>query len=266
MLDKFNRRINYLRVSVTDRCNLRCVYCMPEHGIKLIDHSKILSFEEITNIVKIAVNLGIDKVRITGGEPLVRKGIVNLVYMIAKIKGINVFAMTSNGTFLDKFAQPLADAGLNRVNISLDTTDPKKYNEITRLGDITRAFKGIEAAKKAKLLPVKINCVVKKSHKEVDAQLVAKFCKENDLELRFIRQMNLETGEFWKVENGTGGDCKHCNRIRLTANGMIKPCLFNDIAFDVRKLGAEKAIKKAVMKKPEYGTISNKNTFYNIGG
>ncbi len=114
MLDGFNRRINYLRVSVTDRCNLRCIYCMPEHGIKLIDHSKILTFEEITNIIKVAVGLGIDKVRLTGGEPLVRKGIVNLVYMIAKIKGIKDFAMTTNGTFLDKFAQPLAHAGLKQ--------------------------------------------------------------------------------------------------------------------------------------------------------
>ncbi len=266
MYDKYNRKINYLRISVTDRCNLRCVYCMPEKGIKLFRHEDILSFEEIVDVVKTAVKMGIDKVRLTGGEPLVRKGITKLVSMIADIKGINDLSMTTNGTLLEHFAQPLANAGLNRINISLDTIDPKRYKEITRVGDISKVFKGIEAAKKAKLDPVKINCVVMHSSDEEDAKQVKIFCNKNDLQLRFIHQMNLRTGEFSIVEGGSGGDCKHCNRIRLTANGMVKPCLFNDLEYDVRKLGAEKAIILAVENKPEYGTVNHSNYFYNIGG
>lgn len=266
MYDKYNRKINYLRISVTDRCNLRCVYCMPEEGVKLMKHEEILSFDEIVHVSKVAVNMGVDKIRITGGEPLVRRGIVELVERIAKIDGLKDLGMTTNGIVLDKFAQPLADAGLHRVNISLDTLNPKKYKEITRLGDINNVFRGIEAAKKAGLLPIKINCVIKKSHNEPDAQDVAKFCKENDLQIRFIHEMNLVTGEFSVVEGGSGGDCKICNRIRLTANGLIKPCLFSDIGYNVRKLGAEEAIKTAIANKPKNGTTNHTGEFYNIGG
>lgn len=266
MYDKYNRRINYLRISVTDRCNLRCVYCMPEEGVKLMKHEEILSFDEIVHFSKVAVNMGIDKIRITGGEPLVRRGIVDLVARIAKIDGLKDFGMTTNGIVLDKFAQPLADAGLHRVNISLDTLNPERYKQITRLGNINDVFRGIEAAKKAGLLPIKINCVIKKNHNEPDAQDVAKFCKENDLQIRFIHEMNLETGEFSVVEGGSGGDCKICNRLRLTANGLIKPCLFSDIGYNVRKLGAEEAIKTAIENKPKNGTANHTGEFYNIGG
>ena len=125
MYDRFKRRINYLRVSVTDRCNLRCVYCMPECGVDLMSHKDILSFEEIVQVISFGAENGISKVRITGGEPLVRRGIVDLVGMISKIPGIDDLAMTTNGALLDQFAQPLADAGLQRVNISLDTVDEK---------------------------------------------------------------------------------------------------------------------------------------------
>ncbi|MCF6184666.1 MAG: radical SAM protein, partial [Bacteroidales bacterium] len=163
MYDRFNRKINYLRISVTDRCNLRCVYCMPAEGVELMQHKDILRFEEIVEVVKYAVSQGVDKIRITGGEPLVKKGIVDLIRMIAEIDGIKDFGMTTNGIFLDKYAQQLADAGLHRVNISLDTINPEKYRKITRTGDITQVFKGIEAAKKAGLNPIKINCVVQKS-------------------------------------------------------------------------------------------------------
>ncbi|MBE9468726.1 MAG: radical SAM protein [Bacteroidetes bacterium] len=266
MYDKYNRKINYLRISVTDRCNLRCVYCMPEKGVKLMKHEEILSFDEIVHISKIAVNKGVNKIRITGGEPLVRRNIVQLVERIAKIEGLKDFGMTTNGILLNDLAQPLADAGLHRVNISLDTMNPERYRQITRLGNIEDVFRGIEAAKKAGLLPIKINCVIKKSHDELDAQSVAKFCKENDLKIRFIHEMDLETGEFSVVEGGSGGDCKNCNRLRLTANGLIKPCLFNDIAYDIRKLGAEQAIKMAVENKPKSGTENHTGEFYNIGG
>ncbi|MCD4745909.1 MAG: radical SAM protein [Bacteroidales bacterium] len=266
MLDRFNRKINYLRISVTDRCNLRCVYCMPDKGVKLLRHEEILSFEEISQVVKTGISLGIDKVRLTGGEPLVRKEITELVYMLSKIRGIKDFAMTTNGTFLEKFAQPLADAGLQRINISLDTLKPEIYKKITRCGDITNVFKGIEAANKAELLPIKINCVVKHSSIEEDAQQVAEFCKKNNLQVRFIHEMNLEKGNFSKVEGGDGGDCKICNRLRLTADGKIKPCLFNNLEFDIKDLGIEEAYKRAIESKPESGTINNYNKFSNIGG
>ncbi len=134
MFDRFNRTINYLRISVTDRCNLRCRYCMPEEGIKLLRHEDILSFDEITGFTEVAVKHGVNKVRITGGEPLVRKGIVTLVKMIADIEGINDLSMTTNGVLLKDFAADLKTAGLHRVNISLDTTDPERFAYITRGG------------------------------------------------------------------------------------------------------------------------------------
>ncbi len=266
MYDRFNRKINYLRISVTDRCNLRCVYCMPAEGVELMHHNDILRFEEIVETVKYAVNQGIDKIRITGGEPLVKRGIVDLVSMIAKIDGINDFGMTTNGIFLNKYAQQLADAGLHRVNISLDTLNPEKYRKITRVGDITQVFKGIKAAKKAGLMPVKINCVVKKSSTEPDAVEVAKFCKENDLQIRYIQEMNLETGNFSVVQGGTGGNCSICNRLRLTANGDIVPCLFSDLRFNVREFGIQEAFEQALGKKPKSGHVAKKSQFYNIGG
>jgi len=266
MYDRFNRPINYLRVSVTDRCNLRCTYCMPAEGIEMMEHSDILRFHEIVDTVKYAVSVGVDKVRITGGEPLVRKGIVDLVSMIAKIEGIKDLGMTTNGVLLTDFAQDLADAGLQRVNISLDTMNPVTYNKITRIGDINQVFKGIEAAKKAGLTPIKINCVIKKSADEPDAVEVAKFCEENNLHIRYIKEMNLETGSFSLVEGGTGGNCSICNRLRLTANGDIMPCLFSDLRFNIRELGIEKAFEQALGKKPKSGHIASNSQFYNVGG
>ncbi|NOX47793.1 MAG: radical SAM protein [Chlorobi bacterium] len=266
MFDRYNRRINYLRISVTDRCNLRCVYCMPEKGVDLISHHDILTFEEITEVVKTGVELGIDKVRITGGEPLVRRGIVDLVTMISAIGGIKDLGMTTNGIFLDQFAKPLAEAGLDRVNISLDTLDPKRFKEITRLGDINAVLQGIRSAKDAGLNPVKINCVIKNSPREEDARQVAAFCKENDLTVRFIKEMDLETGVFSKVIGGEGGHCAVCNRLRLTANGKIKPCLFSDLEFDVRDLGVRQAYFDALGLKPKSGTENTVNKFCNIGG
>jgi len=266
MLDSFDRTINYLRISVTDRCNLRCKYCMPEEGVELMHHKDILSFEEIRDIVRICVRLGIDKVRITGGEPLVRKGIVDLVEMLAAIDGIKDLSMTTNGTLLSQFAVPLAKAGLHRVNISLDTLNHEKYREITRVGDIQNVLTGIEAAVEAGLTPIKINCVIKESREETDAREVEAFCSEHGFHVRFIKEMNLRSGVFSTVMGGDGGNCKSCNRLRLTANGKIKPCLFSDLEFDVRELGIEQAIIRAIGKKPESGTENLVNSFSNIGG
>lgn len=266
MLDNYYRNIHYLRISVTDRCNLRCKYCMPEDGVKLINHSDILSFEEIYEFTKIAVKYGINKVRITGGEPLVRKNIVDLVKLLSQIKELNDLSLTTNAILLKDFAKPLFDAGLKRVNISLDTLDSNKFKDITRGGDITKVFEGIEAAKNAGLIPIKINCVIEKSHNEPDALKVKEYCDNNGLQIRFIHQMNLKTGEFSVVEGGTGGDCKVCNKLRLSSDGYLRPCLFNDIKFNIRELGVDKAIQTAIQNKPKCGTHSNNNMFNVIGG
>jgi GTP 3',8-cyclase len=266
MFDSYNRHINYLRISVTDRCNLRCEYCMPAGGIELIRHQDVLRFEEIMEVVEIAVAKGVNKVRITGGEPLVRKGVVNLVEMIARVPGILDLGMTTNGVLLEQFAKPLKEAGLQRINISLDTLDERRYKAITRGGDLNLVLKGIDAAISAGLKPVKINCVIKKDTNETDARMVDHYCQERGLQIRYIREMDLESGEFYVVHGGTGGDCASCNRLRLTANGMIKPCLFNDLEFSVRELGASKALELALEQKPPCGTVNMKGEFYNIGG
>jgi cyclic pyranopterin phosphate synthase len=266
MLDRFNRNLNYLRISVTDRCNLRCTYCMPEEGIQLFRHDEILSFDEIAGFTKVAVSNGVTKVRLTGGEPLVRKGVTTLISMISEIKGIEDLSMTTNGTLLKQYSRELRDAGLHRVNISLDTIDAEKFKIVTRTGNIEDVFEGIHAAKDAGLLPVKINCVIKDSREEEEARAVAGFCKDNDLEIRYIRQMDLVRGHFSVVDGGTGGDCSLCNRLRLTSNGKLKPCLFNNIEFDIRELGFEKAIHQATESKPECGSRNETGSFYNIGG
>lgn len=266
MLDRFNRNINYLRISVTDRCNLRCTYCMPEEGIQLLHHRDILTFDEICGFTKTAVAGGVNKVRITGGEPLVRKGITTLVGMIAEIKEIRDLSMTTNGVLLKQFATDLKKAGLQRINISLDTVDPLKFTAITRTGNIEDVFDGIHAARVAGLSPIKINCVIKQSKEEEEARSVAQFCKDNDLEIRYITQMDLVKGHFSTVVGGSGGNCTLCNRLRLTANGKLKPCLFSNIEYDIRELGFEKALKLAIESKPECGSTNETGAFYNIGG
>ena len=266
MFDNYNRKISYLRVSVTDRCNLRCTYCMPCEGVKLLSHNDILSLEEIASVVEAGVKMGIEHVRLTGGEPLVRKGIVDLVKLISRIDGINDLSLTTNGQLLENFAKPLADAGLKRVNVSLDTMDSDVYRLMTRGGEIEPVLRGIKAARKAGLLPIKINCVINDSAEEKNAAEVAAYCKAEGLRIRYIHRMNLEKGEFSVVEGGDGGNCSSCNRLRLTANGMIKPCLFNDQEYSVRELGAKEAIQMAIGNKPACGTNNMTGKFYNIGG
>ena len=266
MLDNYNRQINYLRISVTDRCNLRCTYCMPAEGIKLIDHRSVLTFEEITSFTKTAVEMGVNKVRLTGGEPLVRKGIRSLVKMLAGIEGIEDLSMTTNGILLANHAKDLKDAGLNRINVSLDTVNPEKYKEITHGGNIAEVLDGIKAAYYAGLKPVKINCVVSKNLEEPDAVEVKEYCDKNGYIARFIFEMDIEKGEFGIVHGGTGGDCANCNRLRLTSDGFLKPCLFNDISVNIRTVDYKEAIKIAIGQKPECGLNSTTHKFYNIGG
>ncbi len=266
MYDRFNRRISYLRISVTYRCNFRCMYCMPAEGVPLKKHSEILTFDEIAEIVQVGAELGLKKIRLTGGEPLVRKELPVLVKMIAAVDGIEEIALTTNGVFLPQLAKPLKVAGLNRVNISLDTLDAEKFSKITRGGDLYDVLKGINAAIEAGLTPVKINFVRIPGENEDDEKAVREFCDRKSLQLRFIRQMNLKTGEFDAVDGGYGGICEVCNRLRLTADGFIVPCLHSGLRYNIREIGIRQAFQQAVEFKPEKGTGTESHEFSNIGG
>lgn len=266
MYDSYKRNISYLRISVTDRCNLACNYCMPEELAAHTGRKEILEFGEIAEVIRTLVPLGIKKIRLTGGEPLVRKGVDELLGMISGIEGIRELTMTTNGQLLEKLAVSLVAAGLDRVNISLDTLDPDRYREITRGGDIRKVLKGIDAAVKAGLDPVKINCVITPDTTYGELIRLKDFCRSRDLELRFIRQMNLGTGRFWRVEGGEGGHCRICNRMRLTSDGRFIPCLFSDREFSIREYGILGAFTRAVQHKPERGRVNSRNTFYGIGG
>lgn len=265
MFDRFDRVINYLRISVTDKCNFRCVYCMPVGGVPLLRHEDLLTFEEIADVARHAVALGVTKIRLTGGEPLVRRDIVSLVAMLAKINGLKDLAMTTNGALLAPVAQALAGAGLQRVNISLDAVDPARFAELTCGGSVQDVFEGIAAARAAGLTPIKLNCVIHKSSDEPDARAVKAFAQAEGLEVRFIPRMNLSSGTFSVVIGGTGGDCPHCNRLRLTCDGLIRPCLFSNLGFRVRDLGAREALQRAVRAKPACGETSDA-LFHTIGG
>jgi cyclic pyranopterin phosphate synthase len=239
---------------------------MPEQVAAGTGRQELLDFSEIAGVVRILAPLGISKIRLTGGEPLVRKGVEELVEKIAGIHGIRELTMTTNGQLLEKMAVPLASAGLHRVNISLDTLDPERYREITRGGDIRRVLKGIEAAVAKGLTPVKINCVITPETTPFEIKRLKAFCFSKDLELRFIRQMSLGAGRFWRVEGGEGGHCRICKRMRLTADGRFIPCLFSDREFSIREHGILDAFRRAVFQKPERGKVNSRNTFYGIGG
>lgn len=266
MIDSHGRRIDYLRVSVTDRCNLRCVYCRPPEGVALIPREDILSYEEIAAFVRTAVAHGITKVRLTGGEPLVRRDIETLVAQLAAVDGIRDLAMTTNGTLLADHATALAAAGLHRVNVSLDAVTPARFAEITRGGDVALVLAGIEAALAAGLDPVKLNCVVDESPEEPDAVDVAAYGDSMGLDVRFIRRIDTAEGRFWPVIGGEGGRCESCNRLRLSSDGYLRPCLLGDAAFSVRELGADEALRCAVAAKPDRGRGSASNRMYSIGG
>ena len=286
-LDAYHRPISDLRISVTDRCNLRCIYCMPEEGVAWRPHGQVLRYEEIATIVRAAAELGITKVRLTGGEPLVRLGIGDLVAMIAQTPGIDDLAMTTNGILLARYAEALAGAGLDRVNISLDTLDPQRFHEITRCGELADTLEGIEAAREAGLNPIKINTVVIRGMNDDEVvDLAAKTLEAGWWNIRFIELMPVGNGELmteaWeervvtadetraRIERAfgpleparmeTGGGparyfrlpggkgtlgfitpisehfCYRCNRLRLTADGQLRPCLLSDHEIDLRTL------------------------------
>ena len=193
MLDQYGRRINYLRISVTDRCNLRCRYCMPE-GVQDVEMKNILTFEEIWEIVKTGVSLGITHIRITGGEPLVRKGCADLILGIRKIPGVETITMTTNGVLLGNYAKQLKEAGVDGVNISLDTLDPEEFCQITGKRELPAVLAGIRAAKDAGL-PVKLNAV---NRKELDPVPLVRYAQNENLPLRFIEMMPVGYGKQYE--------------------------------------------------------------------
>lgn len=189
MKDSFGREINYLRISLTDRCNLRCEYCMPEDGVRKIKHDDLLTLEEIYEITKVFVDLGINKIRLTGGEPLVRLGVLDLIKNISELDGVNEVAMTTNGQLLGEYARDLKDAGLTRLNISLDTLDKEKYKEITRGGDLDKVLEGIKKAKEIGLTPIKINTVLIGGFNEDEIPKLVNLTKDQKIDVRFIELM-----------------------------------------------------------------------------
>lgn len=265
MKDKHQREINYLRLSVTDLCDLRCIYCMPECGVQKMAHDKILSFEQIEEIVNIVSELGINKVRITGGEPLIRKGIEDLINKINNIPGINDIGITTNGTLLSQKAGALKDAGVKRINISLDTLDKDKYKMITRTGQLDTVLKGIDAAVAVGFAPLKMNVVLIGGLNDNEITDFIDFGEEKNINVRFIELMPIGLCSNWnkrrfisntrvldavpeleyikddgvaKLYQRPGSNttvglispisshfCQECNKIRITADGKLKPCL-----------------------------------------
>lgn len=267
MLDPFNRSINYLRISVTDKCNLRCTYCMPP-GVdrNFRPDNEILTKDEIQDVVRTVVPYGIHKIRLTGGEPLFRKDIVEIVKAISDLPGITDIGLTTNGMLLSKYAQDLYNAGLNRVNISLDTLDSDKFTRVTSGGSLKIVLDAIQKAISVGFNPIKINCIRTDDFSLDEQHKMEEFCRQNGLELRFIRQMDLQKGRFWPVEGGEGGNCAICNRLRLTAGGEFKPCLFSDESFSIKQYGVMNAFLLAIGHKPKHGTVNLKSSFFEIGG
>lgn len=265
MLDSYARRINYLRISVTDRCNLRCKYCMPEEGVEFIPHERIISFEKIRDIAAVAASMGFDKLRLTGGEPLVRKGIIKLVAMLAGISGIRILAMTTNGTLLAPMAGELRKAGLSSVNISLDTMDPLLFSELTRGGNINDAIAGIIAARREGF-PVKLNTVVSDSMPKGNLEEVGRFAREHGCLVQTIREYRLDSQKTDDSHFMRPPPCSDCNRIRLLATGELKPCLHNSLAVQVDYGDIAGSIRKCIELKPSCGASLENHAVNSIGG
>lgn len=281
LIDTFGRVHNNLRISVTDRCNLRCTYCMPEEVV-FLDRGELLTFEEITRFVQIAAPLGIDKIRLTGGEPLMRRDLHLLVRMLCAVPGIKDVGLTTNGLLLADQARALYDAGLRRINVSLDTLSPEKFRQLTRREGLERVLEGIHAARAAGFAPVKINAVSIRNFTEDEVVPLARFCRAHDMEIRFIEYMPIGADQWerdkvyfaheimeqleraiaplapaenydprapaMEFEYADGGGrvgiiasvsrpfCRSCNRVRLTADGKLRNCLFALDEVDVKPL------------------------------
>ena len=331
MKDSHGRVIDYLRISLTDRCNFRCIYCMPEDGVCQMDHDEILRIEDIERLVKVAAGIGIKSIRLTGGEPLVRKGVVDLVDSITNIDGIENVSMTTNGVLLPAMAEDLKRAGLSRVNISLDTLDPEQFKYVTRVGKLEDTLAGIDAALECGFDPVKVNAVTVKSLNQ-DFLAFAKLSIDRPLHVRFIEYMPVgdssENGTGWGKEDvipseelfsiineraaaeglpplesaaadplgwgparyfefpdakGTVGFisplsrhfCSACNRLRMTADGKIRPCLFSDTEDDAKQAlrnGTDEQVRAVLMEalgaKPDdhHDKVGTERGMSQIGG
>lgn len=293
MKDRFGRNITYLRISVTDLCNLRCKYCMPESGVESLCHSDILSIEEIVEIVKVASKNGIKKIRLTGGEPLVRRGFINLCKQISKIDEIEDIAITTNGVHLKEMADELFENKVRRINFSLDTLVKEKYNDITRRNDFDKTMESLFYAIK-KGFKVKINVVLIGGFNDDEIQDFVNLANDYDLEVRFIELMQIGETANWskdkfvsnkivleklpKLEfDGVSGVakiykikgqkgriglispiscsfCEDCNRIRLTSDGKLKPCLHSKDEINLKGLSGEEleeVFKRGIYEKPE---------------
>lgn len=266
LLDRYNRPITYLRISVTDRCNLRCTYCMPECGVELKQHDQMLSYEEIAEVARVAVSLGINKIRLTGGEPLVRRNIVDLVSLLSPIEGLQMLAMTTNGVMLPLYAMALREAGLRSVNISLDTLDPERYRRLTRGGDVQKAIAGVDAAVAAGFEPIKINTVVSSDGPQEEIANLEEFCKSRGVQLQRIGEYHLDQNKIDFDNFERPPKCAYCNRLRLTADGYLKPCLHSDAEVPVDSRNIEMSIRQAVGLKPKKGTVCTNRNMVSIGG
>lgn len=302
--DNFQRTIDYMRISITDRCNLRCIYCMPSKGLVPMKHKDILSYEEIVRILRIAVRIGVRKVRITGGEPLIRKNVSYLISLIKNIEDIEDLSLTTNGITLAGYAQEIADAGLKRINISLDSLRADRYREMTRGGELDSVLKGIDSAERAGLVPVKINMVPIRGFNDDEIGDFAQLTMKVPYQVRFIEFMPFGKENMWDPEyfisaeeiksrvekigelhpvrlrrsgparyyafDGAAGVlgfisplsnhfCGKCNRLRLTADGKLRPCLFSETEIDIKTAirndapdnEIERLIKLAIQVKPE---------------
>ena len=296
LVDRFGRVHDYLRISVTDRCNLRCVYCMPENGMEFEPDDRLLTFEEIAAVVRALAAVGVRKLRITGGEPLVRKNLERLVSMVSAVPGIEDVALTTNGIFLAPRAQALAEAGLKRVNISLDSLKPDRFAAITRGGDIRKVLASVEECFRVGLKPVKLNVVLMRGVNDEEIESFLRLTLERDVAVRFIEYMPIGheddgwrtkymplaeiwarcermgwktervgsvygngPGEYFRIRGAVGtfglihpvSDhfCGACNRLRLTADGYVKPCLYWTDEFNVRDcIGDERALQNLFMR------------------
>jgi len=306
LIDNYARRIRYLRLSVTDRCNLRCRYCMPEEGVQWLPHEGIMRYEEFLRIIRLCVRRGVDKVRLTGGEPLVRKGILDFIPRIREIEGIKDLSLTTNGVLLEPMANALRAAGIERVNISLDTLDRAKYAYITRTDAFDRVLSGIRKAREEGF-KVKINVVAIRGFNDDEILSFARLTQAESMDVSFIelmpvgcaarfaparpitaldiRQIIVKTfGSLELVESGLGpaslyripgakgklgfieplsegSFCSRCNRIRLSANGHLRPCLFSDKSIDLlgplrqglQDDGLEELLVAGIRSKPSSG-------------
>jgi cyclic pyranopterin phosphate synthase len=286
LIDSLGRQITYLRVSVTDRCNSRCVYCLPPDGVQWKTHDEILRYEEIAEIVRIMAGEGVHAVRLTGGEPLVRPHLPVLVEMLAAIPGIDDISLTTNGLLLEKQAKSLAQAGLKRINVSLDTLKPELFHRITRVGDFDQVMRGLETAENCGLAPIKINMVVMRWINENEITAMARLSLTHPWDIRYIELMPIGNLSPWgdgfpapksmyypiqeirdqleplglepvreKSGNGPAQEyqlrgglgrigliaaigeafCGNCNRLRLTADGFLRPCLMSNVEFNIKE-------------------------------